>query len=224
MATIKGGGRPDKYLLKDGTRVSGVTTILGRFKESGGLLQWAFQVGKSGAATLYEKRDEAADVGSHVHAMVQADIHGESLPAMPATFSDEQKRQAESAFYAWMTWRQDRKLEIYATEVPLVSEAYRYGGTIDVLWRDSLGLCVGDWKSANGVYTDNLLQLAAYKILWEENHPEEPITGGYHLARFSKDHGDFEHRYWPDLKEAEEEFLLLARCYEIDKTLRKRAA
>jgi hypothetical protein len=44
------------------------------------------------------------------------------------------------------------------------------------------------------------------------------------LARFSKEHGDFEHRFWPDLKEAEEEFLLLARCYEIDKKLKKRAA
>ena len=46
---VRGSGRPKEYLLPDGTRVSGVTTILGRFKESGGLLQWAFQVGKSGA-------------------------------------------------------------------------------------------------------------------------------------------------------------------------------
>jgi hypothetical protein len=31
-----------------------------------------------------------------------------------------------------------------------------------------------------------------------------------------------EHRYWPELREAEEEFLLLVRAYELDKQLRER--
>jgi hypothetical protein len=221
---IRGPGRPTKYVLADGTEVRGVTTVLGRWKESGGLLQWAFQVGKSGAASLYAGRDAAADVGQHVHQMVRSDLHGESLPAMPATFTVLQTQQAESAFYAWLRWRQDRKLTVVATEVPLVSELYRFGGTIDVVWRDSGGLCMGDWKSANGVYTDNLLQLAAYGILWDEHHPDDMVRGGYHLARFSKEQGDFEHRYWPDLSDAREEFLLLLEAYEIDRKLKKRAA
>jgi hypothetical protein len=223
MSVIRGPGRPKEYRTSDGEKVSGVTTVLNRFKDSGGLLQWAFQVGKSGATSLYEGRDDAADVGQHVHAMVRSDIHGESLPEMPAYFTDDQKKQAESSFYAWMQWRADRRLEVIATEMPYVSNVHRFGGTLDVVWHDSAGLCIGDWKSSNAVYTDMLLQLAAYKLLWEENNPERPIQG-FHLARFSKEHGDFEHRFWPDLKEAEEEFLLLVRCYEIDKKLKKRAA
>lgn len=215
---IRGGGRPAKYLLADGTPVSGVTTILGRFKDSGALLQWAFKQGKSGAATLYEKRDEAADVGSLIHAMVEADIHAEPLPAIP----EQHAAKCKSGFAAWRIWREDRALEIVATEVPLVSQRHRFGGTIDAIGRDRRGLCLLDWKSSNGVYAEYALQLAAYRVLWEENHPDQPITGGFHLARFGKEHGDMEHRYWPDLTEAQEEFLLLVRAYELDKRLRER--
>ena len=197
-----GPGRPKAYLLKDGTKVDSVTTILGRFKESGGLLQWAFQVGKSGASSLYEKRDEAGDVGSHIHEMVKADIHGKSIPDFPLYFSPEQERQAESGFYAWLRWRQDRKLQVVATEMPFVS------AQIVEQLRESV--------------SDNLLQLAAYGVLWEENRPDSPITGGYHLARFSKQNGDFSHHYWSSLNEAAEEFVLLARAYALDKLVKKR--
>lgn len=216
MAT-KGSGRPSKYVLADGTPVVGVTTVLGRFKESGALIQWAYKRGKAGL-DLYGSRDEAADVGSLIHAMVEADIHGLPLPEVPPEFADK----CASGFRAWRTWREGRSMEIVATEVPIVSERHRFGGTIDAIGQDANGLCLLDWKSSNGVYADYALQLAAYRILWEEANPDRLITGGFHLARFSKEHGDMEHRYWPELNEAGEEFLLLARAYELDKRLKDR--
>jgi predicted RecB family nuclease len=127
-----------------------------------------------------------------------------------------------SAISAWHEWFLSNNLTITATEVPLVSEAYRFGGTIDTIVRDRHGrLCVGDWKSSKAVYSDYLLQIAAYKILWEENR--EPITGGFHLVRFSKEHGDMEHRYFPELAEAEQMFVLLREAYDLDKSLTRRA-
>ncbi len=223
VATIvRGAGRPTEYRLADKTRVSGVTTVLGRFKESGGLLQWAFQVGKSGAATLYESRDVAADIGSIVHDWIQADVHGEPPPAIPPEFAE----RVNSAFGAYKEWFDGNRMEIVATEVPLVSEQYRYGGTIDAVARDGKGrLCLLDWKSSNAVYSDYALQLAAYRQLWNENATDESMLitdGGYHLCRFAKEHGDFEHRYWPDLSEAFEMFTLLVKAYDLDKQLRKR--
>jgi hypothetical protein len=219
---VRGTGRPkDGYKLKDGTKVSSVTTVLGRFKESGGLLQWAFQVGKSGAATLYEKRDEAADVGSLVHDTIQARIHKEQEPAIP----EAMRERVMSALSAYQEWFDGNRMTIVATEVPQVSELYRFGGTIDAVARDGKGrLCLLDWKTSNGVYPDYAIQLAAYRQLWNENGPaDEQITdGGYHLCRFAKEHGDFEHRYWPDLSEAFEEFTLLVKAYELDKKLKAR--
>lgn len=220
MSTIaKGKGRPTEYRTADGTRVSGVTTILGRFKESGGLLQWAFQQGKSGVSHLYEQRDEAADAGKLVHDWVENDIHGLPPPEIP----DEMKQRCESAHAAWQDWFLGSRFEIVATEVPIVSELHRFGGTVDAVAKDRNGnLCLLDWKTSNGVYVDYALQLAAYKLLWDEANPDKPITGGFHLARFAKEHADFEHRRWPDLAEAEEMFLLLVQAYELDKKLRRR--
>jgi hypothetical protein len=219
----RGSGRPSEYKLADGTRVRGVTTILGRFKESGGLLQWAFQQGKSGLSSLYEKRDEAADIGSLVHGWVEADIHGIDRPDVPP----DQLERVKSAFGAWREWFEGGRMQIVATEVPLVSELYRYGGTIDAVARDGKGrLCLLDWKSSNAVYADYAIQLAAYRQLWNERAIKDGTDaiseGGYHLCRFAKEHGDFEHRYWPDLSEAWSLFALYLQAYELDKALSKR--
>lgn len=115
------------------------------------------------------------------------------------------------------------RFQIVATEQPIVSEVHRYGGTLDCVLRDSRGaLCLGDWKSSNAVYADYLLQLAAYGALWNETQSEK-LTGGFHLVRFSKEHGDMEHRHYPDLAEPLEMFLLLRQAYELDKVVKKRA-
>ncbi len=215
----KGKGRPTEYRLADGTRVSGVTTILGRFKESGALLLWAFGVGKSGASSLYEKRDEAATVGNLVHDIVESEITGSERPAVPLDYAE----RVESSLAAWHKWRQGSGLQIVATEVPFVSEVYRFGGTVDAIALDDGKYCLLDWKTSGGVYTDYLLQLAAYKALWDEHNPNKIITGGFHLCRFSKEHGDFEHRYWPELSDAWEMFKLLVPAYELDKKVKSRA-
>jgi hypothetical protein len=81
-----------------------------------------------------------------------------------------------------------------------------------------------DWKTSNAIYRDYLVQVAAYKWLWEEVHPDQPLTGGFHICRFAKEHGDFSHHYYPNLDEAWEQFLLFRRAYEIDKQLKKRSA
>jgi hypothetical protein len=80
-----------------------------------------------------------------------------------------------------------------------------------------------DWKnSASGPHIDWLIQLAAYAILWEENHSDDPIDGGFHLCRFSKDNADFHHHYWSELDLGKKQFLLLVEAYKNDKELRKR--
>jgi hypothetical protein len=97
-------------------------------------------------------------------------------------------------------------------EKPLVSELHRYGGTPDAVLRLPDGrLAMGDWKTSNGIYRDYLIQVAAYTILWEENG-NEPITGGYHICRFSKEFPDFEHRYYGELEGAKELFLMLRKA------------
>ena len=79
----------------------------------------------------------------------------------------------------------------------------------------------GDWKTSNHIYADYLIQVAAYDILIEENHPEIKIVG-HDIFRFSKEFGDFEHRCYGDLSEAREAFLLMVKAYPLVMKLEER--
>jgi len=211
----------------NGERVPGVTTIIGRFKDSGGLLFWAFEQGKAAQRgeinKLYDKRDEAAEAGTLAHSMVEAHIKGEDLPDLSA-YPEDIQRQAQQGFENYIQWAENNRIEIIHQEMELVSETYLYGGCPDAIGRDASGrLCLIDWKTSNGIYPDYLIQLAAYNHLWEENHPLDPLIGGFHLCRFAKEHADFAHHYWAELDDAWEQFLLFRKAYDIDKKLKKRA-
>ena len=85
-------------------------------------------------------------------------------------------------------------------------------------------LAIVDIKTSNAIYRDYLLQVAAYKQLWEENNQDKPITGGFHILRFSKENGDFSHHFFPKLSEAWEMFLHLRMAYDLDNELKKRVS
>lgn len=211
-------GRPaDGYYLADGTRVPSVTTIIGKMKDADRLMYWAWQQGKEGK-DFRETRDAAASAGTLAHAAVEAEIHGDHFtwPTKPA----EVVKKAKQAFANFQEWAMQTQLKVTHTEVPLVSEKHRYGGTLDAMILGSKRT-LGDWKTSGGVYSSFLVQLAGYKILWEEHHPEDPVQG-FVLGRFDKEHGDFAQYYWSDLADAEEAFLHLRALYELDKKLAKR--
>lgn len=69
------------YKNKKGQKVPGVTTVIGRFKDSGGLLYWACEQGKAiergEISRLYDRRDAAADAGTIAHSLVEMYINGE---------------------------------------------------------------------------------------------------------------------------------------------------
>jgi hypothetical protein len=209
------------YKTKDGRSVPGTTTVIGRFKESGALIKWAYNRGRDGLE-LYESRDKAAELGTFVHEMVEAFIGGKAI-TIPDALDKDEREAVSSAFGAFTEWFEGNAFTVISQEEQLVSEAHRYGGTIDAVAKDGKErLVLIDFKTSNGVYEDHIYQLAAYRLLWNENHPEQPLTGGSHLARFSKEHGDFAHHFFPDIAEAEEGFLLMRELYDISREVKKR--
>ena len=213
------------YKTKDGKKTTGVTTIIGRFKETGGLLWWAFEQGKAAERgeinSLYDKRDEAAESGTLCHDMVEAHIRGWDMPDL-SKYDKGIADQAQQGYENYLQWEKSNNLETVETEMSLVSEKYKFGGTLDaIMFQGKLAL--GDWKtSGTGPYVDWLLQLAAYAILWEEHFPDRPIEGGFHLVRFSKENPDFVHYFWGELEDAKAMFLILLDAYDLAKKLKKR--
>jgi hypothetical protein len=212
------------YFNKAGKRLPGTTTILGRWKESGALLQWAFQQGRAGKNSLYDERDIAADVGTYIHALVEWHIEGEgpNRPVPDPSLDKDAVAKGLRGYDNFLRWEEQSGLFVVSWEKPLVSEKYQYGGTPDGMFEFKGRIALGDWKSSKKVYMDNILQLAAYIILWEESFPDQPITDGAHIVRFSKDYGDFEHRSFDNLDLEKRQFLLLREAYANDQLIRKR--
>ena len=211
MPTKKGG-----YFLKNGTRVPSVTTVLGRFKESGALIRWAYNCGRDGI-DMDAARDRAASAGTLAHQWIDDSIHGRELEE--STLDAEQTKQARNAFEQFLNWRERYDLQIHETEIPLVSEIYRFGGTFDAVTVDGKPAIL-DWKTSNGIYPEYLVQCAAYALLWEEARGQ-PIDEA-HILRVSKDEGDFEHRYFSGLATQKQQFVLYAQAYQLDKQTSKR--
>jgi hypothetical protein len=224
-------GRPSQgYYNIRGDKLPGVTTICGIVKDSGPLTMWAYKTGreherlvaqgKPAPKHLYDVVDRAAQIGTLAHACCEADISGQPLPDIP----EDQRGPVMQAFGQYQAWKAQTRLSIVACEVPLVSEAHQFGGTLDFVCEIDGVLCLGDFKTSGAVYPEMLMQLAAYRVLWNENHPERPITGPSHLLRISKDAPDFAHHSYGELSDAWEMFLLARRVYDLSARLKKRAA
>jgi hypothetical protein len=215
------------YKLANGTRVPGVTTITGRFKDCGGLLYWACLQGQAiergEISKLYDKRDEAAESGTLAHSFVEQYLNGKEPPYDTQNCSDEVVSQAHNGFENFLNWYSGSNFKIISQEEILISEKYRFGGSPDAIAQNMRGeLVLIDWKTSSGLYSNMLWQVAAYKALWEENYPGQPINGGFDIIRFSKEFGDFEHRHFNELDDAWEMFKLLRQAYDLDKKLKKR--
>lgn len=233
MPTQRGG-----YYTKDGLKRPSVTTILGRYKESSGLIQWAYgrgrehgrkeALGQEAPTHLYDEVGKSADVGTLVHAMAEDYVNQrdpwerwrKESPELPEDGGEKARR----AFQAFLDWFGMTRLEIVYTEVPMVSEKLMCGGTMDWIARTQNGeLVMGDTKTSNAVYADHIVQVAAYRLLWNETHPDEPLIDAAHVCQFNKEFGDFAHHHYSGLANEEEYFRLLRMAYARDLEIQRRA-
>jgi hypothetical protein len=213
------------YRLPDGTRIPGTTTIISASLgwNKGALMHWAWEEGKAGRH-YRETREAAADAGTLAHAMVEARIRGEAF-AVPIGASPETIRLAELSYDAFQEWFEGSRLDLVETEMHLVSPTLRFGGTPDAVGRLKGQLALLDWKTSKAIYSDYLIQLAAYEHLWNANRGEQ-ITGGIHVCRFDKTSGGFSHHWWPSeaLRPAWRAFVALRELYDLQRQMKALAA
>jgi hypothetical protein len=208
---------PTQIYKVDGIRVPSVTTILSRFKEAGGLIEWAYKCGCDGI-NIHDVKNEAASAGTVAHLMIEADIRQKPGPKKDL-YPIEVWNKAISGFSAYLEWKEQSNLCPMQSELGLVCECHRFGGCLDSVSINSK-LSLLDWKTSGGIYGEYLCQLAAYGHLFEVNYPNMPIDGGYHIVRFSKEDGSFHHSWWPDLSIPWESFKLMRQLYDLDKKIK----
>jgi hypothetical protein len=178
-------GRGHGYKL-DGHKVPGVTTILNALPKPA-LTKWAAECGadvvlndwdtlagmkpseRHDAVLWAHKRvvKSAATRGTRIHSLADKLAHGEEVEV-----PDDIRGPVEAYARFLDAWQ----IETFATETPIASTRYRYGGTAD-LWGKvgRLGVtALLDVKTGKGVYAETSLQLAGYRYadLWQPDGPE----------------------------------------------------
>jgi hypothetical protein len=218
-------GRPAiGYYTKAGERVPSVTEVLSKFKNADPLVNWAFKLGKeAGIASAqgrpaprsaHEVKTQAGQAGNIAHDMIESWWKGEPYVYEGVKLAAGIMDRAIRGFTNAKQWIVNSKYEIVDTEVSLVSEKHKFGGTRDVSFRLPDGSRrLGDWKTSNSVYADYLIQVAAYDILALEC--EGISYSGYDILRFSKEYADFEHKSFNDLSDAKAAFLLMVQLYPL---------
>lgn len=105
-----------------------------------------------------QKRDTAANLGTAVHDVVEANILGAPWPELPP--------EQEPFLEAFANFVADHAPVWEATEMVLANLTDRWAGKCDAvahLPRVGDGLTLIDWKTGKGVYGDAALQLSAYQ-------------------------------------------------------------
>ena len=207
------------YRTKDGKRVPGTTTITG-LRAKPYLITWANNLGLEGIdSTSY--RDTRGKVGTLCHYMIQCHVTG-VVPDF-SEYSPKERDLAENGFIHWLSWEsQHGQMEPMLSEKQLVSEAYGYGGTIDLYGSRNGRLTLDDFKTGKAIYDDMVVQVAAYEHLLTENGFRVDDVNILRLGRGDDDNG-FDYRTFSRavLDDAFQIFLHLLAVYQLEKKIKK---
>tara|TARA_R110002051_G_scaffold229292_1_gene291313 strand:- start:906 stop:1586 length:681 start_codon:yes stop_codon:yes gene_type:complete len=155
-----------KYEL-DGKLLPGTTTIIGKFKNSGALIHWAWKQGLE-QIDYRTTRDTAGSQGTSVHNLAESFIKGRDYEEP----TDEKVIKAFNKFKEWwikfVEFPNSDKFEIGWTEQQMVSKKYLYGGCPDLLVKKNGKYILIDFKTGKAIYEDTVIQLGAYAQLIQE--------------------------------------------------------
>ena len=194
-----------------GNRIPGVTTIIssqcGWSKAS--LLAWSRREAMGGNDPN-EIAETAAGKGTSVHRQISRWV----LECIAAGKLVDSSELCIRPFEAWVS-RHD--LQLTGSELSLTDSTLLFGGTLDLICRYGKKVWLVDIKTSKGQYSEHILQVAAYRHLWEVNRgPVDQV----HILYL--DGG------WDDLVLTDEQLSLgwsafehLRALYEIQKNLKR---
>lgn len=188
------------YTTKDGTRVPGVTTVLGELAKPH-LMKWYANEERAGVvetmaalASMHQldvtmlvralpqkpfaeaKRDRAADIGTVTHALVEGWLTGDALES--DGIDQMTWHMAQHGYDRFRRWWDNEGFTLLHSELVMVSELQQVGGTADIIARDRDGrMTLIDLKTSKASpywpYRETFGQVAAYAAIWtEQDHAD----------------------------------------------------
>lgn len=156
------------YRKLDGTPVPGTTTIIGQGLGWGSqaLIQWAAKCAKEGK-DYAEERDKAARIGTITHARIEQYLGGEKVDL--EKYAPDEVAESEAPYKAFREWKEGTDLRVIHRELPIVSECFGYGGTLDLYCQLQGRLAIVDFKTSRTIHPSHIVQVSAYRQLAVEH-------------------------------------------------------
>jgi hypothetical protein len=158
------------YTLSNGEIVPSVTTVIGLLNKPQ-LIEWAWKMGINGQ-DIHRIKDKTAEAGTLAHQMILDFLKLQKTDT--SGYSKDIIDLAENSFLSFLEWQKYKIIEPILVEASLVSEKYKYGGTLDFYGRLDGILTLVDWKTGSGIYDTYVYQLSAYRNLLIENGYTNP--------------------------------------------------
>jgi hypothetical protein len=223
-----------QYRDSKGNRLPGVTTVennIGWNKRV--LMIWANNCGLDG-----QNHDDVASyegtIGSVAHAMLEAELKKEQFDLALLDLEPDQVAAVGRCMQGWREFKETIRIAIAKgedgralSEISLVSDTYKYGGTIDAIVvreTDETRYGLLDFKTGSGIYAEALIQVTAYAHLWNEYHPDKQIQDLY-ILRLGKNDGGFTWKWipWSQTEVLWNAFKAALLLHEYHKVIRKMA-
>ena len=124
---------------------------------------------ESGKKAFRSKKDEAADIGTTVHRLIEGWFKVGRHPMLPMD------SRVVNAFDLFVSWAKEVELEPLIIEQPVHSLRHEYGGTFDILargkfdkkWRKKRTYLI-DTKTSKAIYDTFPAQVASYSEAYRE--------------------------------------------------------
>jgi len=203
------------YKTEDGTRVPGVTTVIGVLNKPA-LVDWAWREGLA-QRDYKATRDTAASIGTLLHYLIMCDLTGQTPETDEYSKADIDK--AETCLIKWWDWKDVHTLEAKLVETPLVSDVLGFGGTPDWFGLLDAVPTLLDFKTGKGIYPEYFIQLAAYQALLRERgfSPQS-----LRILRLGRDESEgFEERVILQIGKQWQVFQHCLAIYQLQKDIKK---
>lgn len=129
---------------------------------------------KEAMSAPYKKSDKAKSRGSSVHSIVEACKTGTEVKFELA----ETEKELGGYRDAFLKWINELNVKVVENEKTVISEKYKYAGTLDLLVRinGNKELTLVDVKTGKDIYPESFIQTSAYKYALKEQGVEVKET------------------------------------------------
>lgn len=117
-----------------------------------------------------KKKDDAGDWGSIVHKAIESWIKTQEIPKEVVVKDVVVKVLPEhlEAIDNFVKWAKENKAIFIQSELPIYSEEWFTGGTVDFVCKIGDELVIGDVKTSSGIWDEYWLQVSAYAKMMME--------------------------------------------------------